>query len=475
MLLTITTTHQPASDLGYLLHKHPDIHQEFQLSFGKAHVFYPENNHIRCTAALLLDIDPLNLVKSFRGRGGPRMLEHYINDRPYVASSFMSVAISRVLGSALHGRSKDRPELCNTAIPLEINITSVPVRGGETFLENIFLPLGYELLTKQHLLDDMHPEWGLSHYYTITLKGNARLQEVLSHLYVLIPVLDKEKHYYVSEDEVQKLLKHGEGWLKEHPRREVIVNRYLKFQRRLTRIADTSFSSVEDEVSNRVDNDTEEQLEKPIYLNQKRYKTVINLLKEKGVNRIVDLGCGEGKFLRELLKVEQFSEIVGIDVSSQALHYAEKKLKLDDLADNIRARIKLLHGSLIYRDSRISGYDAACCLEVIEHMELDRLDAFEKALFYFAKPNLVIITTPNKEYNTNFSNLADGKYRHSDHRFEWSRLEFQNWLEMVCKKYQFTYEIFGIGDIDEKHGAPTQGALFYRTAAGVPRCIPSGL
>lgn len=461
MLLTITSTHHPASDLGYLLHKHPDKHQEFPLSFGKAHVFYPENRDDRCTAALLLDIDPLGLVKSFRGRNGPRMLEHYINDRPYVASSFMSVAIAQVFGSALNGRSKGRQELCDTPIPLEVRITSVPVRGGEAILDNLFSPLGYELTITQHDLDETHPEWGLSHYFDITLKCHGRLQDVLSHLYVLIPVLDREKHYYVSEDEVQKLLKHGEGWLKEHPSSDLIINRYLKFQRSLTRIADTALSPVEDGNSTiETDSDVEEQLEKPINLNQNRYKTVINLLKEKGSKRVLDLGCGEGKFLRELLKVKQFSEIVGIDVSSQALNYAEQRLKLSNLPDHMRNRIKLLHGSLIYKDSRIVDYDAACCLEVIEHMELDRLDAFERVLFGHVQPRLAIITTPNQEYNANFPNLENGKYRHPDHRFEWTRQEFLNWVEAICDKYDYAFEIFGIGELDETLGTPTQGALF---------------
>src|SRR6476659_9411270 len=127
MLLTITTTHQPATDLGYLLHKNPERLHSFELSFGKAHVFYPEAAPDRCTAALLLDVDPVGLVRNRKGPSGEGgTLDQYVNDRPYVASSFLSVAIARVLGSALAGRSKGRPELTEVRMPLEAKISVLP-------------------------------------------------------------------------------------------------------------------------------------------------------------------------------------------------------------------------------------------------------------------------------------------------------------------------------------------------------------
>jgi len=139
MLLTITTDHSPATDLGYLLHKHPGRMQSFDMSFGKAQVFYPTANNERCTACLLLDVDAVGLARA-RGRDQRSLLSHYVNDRPYAASSFMSVAISQVFGSALQGRCKDRPELVETPIPLMARIDVLPVRGGEAFLQNVFSP-----------------------------------------------------------------------------------------------------------------------------------------------------------------------------------------------------------------------------------------------------------------------------------------------------------------------------------------------
>src|SRR5215831_14150504 len=117
MLLTVTTTHRPASDLSFLLHKHPGRCQSFDLSFGKAHVFYPEAHEERCTACLLLDVDPVGLARGSHGKNNAELAQ-YVNDRPYTASSFLSVAIAQVFGSALQGRSKDRPELAGTPLPL---------------------------------------------------------------------------------------------------------------------------------------------------------------------------------------------------------------------------------------------------------------------------------------------------------------------------------------------------------------------
>ena len=200
MLLTISTAHRPATDLGYLLHKHPARFQGHDLSFGKAHVFYPEATDEGCTACLLLDVDPVGLV---RGKGGEDgLLDQYVNDRPYAASSFLSVAISRVYGSALQGRCVDRPELVKTPIPLTARLDVLPVRGGEGFLRAVFEPLGYEVRAERHPLDDRFPEWGEGPYYSVTVGKTTTLSDLLTHLYVLVPVFDNRKHYFVGDDEL---------------------------------------------------------------------------------------------------------------------------------------------------------------------------------------------------------------------------------------------------------------------------------
>ena len=468
MLLTITTTHQPATDLGFLLHKNPARAQTFDLTFGKAHVVYPEASAERCTAALVLDVDPVGLVRGRRGpEGDGRLLTQYVNDRPYVASSFLSVAIAEVFGTAMSGRSKDRPELTELAIPLEVRLAVVPCRGGETFLRRLFEPLGYIVAASAQPLDPTVPEWGDSRYYTVTLTGERRLSELLSHLYVLIPVLDDEKHYWVGDDEVDKLLRHGEGWLATHPECEIITRRYLKHQHSLVRDAIarivTEETSDEEEQTPAARDAEEGALERTLSLNEQRLASVLGALRASGATSVVDLGCGEGKLLRQLLDDRQFTRIVGMDVSYRALETAMDRLKLDRMPPKQRERIELIHGSLLYRDQRLAGFDAASVVEVIEHLDPPRLSAFERVAFERARPATVIITTPNAEYNVRWESLPAGKFRHRDHRFEWTREQFQQWGTAIADRFGYAVRFAPIGPVDADVGSPTQMGIFTRS------------
>jgi 3' terminal RNA ribose 2'-O-methyltransferase Hen1 len=466
MLLTLTTTYQPATDLGYLLHKSPFRVHSFEQVFGKAHVFYPETSPERCTAAVLLEIDPIGLVRNRRGPSGEAYaLEQYVNDRPYAASSFLSAAIARIFGTAMTGRSKERQDLADTPLPLETRITVLPCRGGENLLRRLFEPLGYEVDASRHPLDEKFPEWGESAYFTVTLKAIIRLSGLLTHLYVLIPVLDDDKHYWVGDAEVEKLLRHGEGWLREHPERELITNRYLKHQKRLAREAMSRLIGEEEPSADEVAETharEEEAIEKAISLADQRIGAVLAALRSSGARRVLDLGCGEGRLLRELLKDKAFSEIVGMDVSHRALEIASQKLRLEDLPTIQKERIRLIHGSLTYRDNRLAGYDAATVVEVIEHQDPPRLAAFERVLFEFARPQTVVVTTPNVEYNVNFETLPAGKMRHKDHRFEWSRAQFQSWAGAILARFSYSARFLPIGPEDPVAGSPTQMAIFTR-------------
>jgi 3' terminal RNA ribose 2'-O-methyltransferase Hen1 len=460
MLLTITTTHRPATDLGYLLHKNPAAAQTFPLSFGRAHVFYPEATAERCTAALLLDVDAVGLVRGRGPEGEGFALRQYVNDRPYVASSFLSVAIAQVFGSALGGRSKDRPELAGQAIPLCARLAVLPCRGGETFLRKLFEPLGHAVAVRRHALDDRFPEWGESPYYTVELSAQCRLRDLLTHLYVLVPVLDDDKHYWVGDDEVEKLLRHGEGWLADHPEREQIARRYLKHQRGLTRAALARLVVEEEDDDAEPVAAEEEQLEERVSLNEQRLGAVVACLRAAGARRVLDLGCGEGKLLRELLKEAAFEEIVGVDVSCRALEVAAERLNLDRLPPKQRQRLRLFQGSLTYRDRRLAGYEAAAVVEVIEHLDPHRLAAFERALFESARPATVVLTTPNAEYNVNFETLPAGAFRHRDHRFEWTRAEFRAWAEGVAGRFGYAVRFAPVGPEDAELGPPTQMGVF---------------
>lgn len=459
MLLTISTTHSPATDLGFLLHKHPEKLQSFDVAFGQAHVFYPEAFSERCTVCLLLEIDSVGLVRrQYRRSRDSFSLAEYVNDRPYVASSFMSVAIAKVFGTALSGKCKDRPELVKTAIPLTVKLPTLPCSGGESFLRKLFEPLGYRVDAHRYGLDSQFPEWGESRYYSVTLEKTCRLSDLLSHLYVLIPVLDDEKHYWVADAEIEKLLKHGEGWLSEHPEQEQIVSRYLKHQRKLTQHVLSHFGDTSEEEIDVIQE--EEKIEKRIGLNELRLTKAVEVMKESGAKRVLDLGCGEGKLLPKLIADKQFEEIVGMDVSHQSLKIAHQRLRLDRLPDKQKERITLMQGSLCYRDDRLQGFDSAAVIEVIEHLDVARLSSFERVMFEYARPQIVVLTTPNVEYNVKFENLPVGRLRHRDHRFEWTREEFESWCSKVCDRFGYSVKFYPIGETDENVGAPTQMAVF---------------
>lgn len=456
MLLTLTTTHRPATDLGYLLHKHPDKLQSFKLNFGTARVFYPEANAERCTAALLVDLDPITLV-----RGKQALLQDYVNDRPYAASSLLSVALAQVFGSALAGRCKERGELAQRAMPLRAHLPVVPCHGSEALLHELFEPLGYRLTLEHRPLDPQFPVWGDSRYFALTLEAECRLRDLLNHLYVLIPVLDNDKHYWVGDDEVDKLLRHGGAWLAEHPQKERISARYLKHRRSLVRDALARLS--EDAPPDDAAQDQAEALaEKPLSLDEQRLGSVLAVLKSRRAQRILDLGCGEGRLLKTLLKDSDAAEILGVDISPAALERAADRLRLERLPPMQQARVKLIQGSLTYRDRRLSGYDAAAVLEVVEHLEADRLDAFTRTVFQYAAPASVIVTTPNREYNVLFENLPAGKLRHADHRFEWTRAEFEAWAGDTARHFEYKVSFLPVGEVHPQYGPPTQMAVFDR-------------
>jgi 3' terminal RNA ribose 2'-O-methyltransferase Hen1 len=479
VFLTITTTgtpERPATDLGFLLHKHPEKAQTFSTSYGTAHVLYPEADAQRCTAALLLEVDAVALVRrgKGKGRGGApdAALAQYVNDRPYAASSLLAVALSRVFSSAMKGVCTARPELPAEPRPLRIEVPVLPARGGPALVRRLFEPLGWAVTAEPVPLDTEFPQWGDSRYVRLELESADRtLAEALRHLYVLLPVLDDAKHYWVSSDEVDKLLRAGEGWLPGHPEQKLITSRYLSRRWSLTRqaterlelvrLAEADDSEVE-EIDNAVEAETETE-ERPTPLAVQRREAITAALKASGAARVLDLGCGQGQLVQALLKDPAFTEIVGLDVSVRALTIASRRLKLDRMGERQAARVKLLQGSLAYTDNRLKGYDAAVLSEVIEHLDLPRLPALEYAVFGAARPRTVLVTTPNVEYNVRWESLPAGHVRHGDHRFEWTRAEFRAWAEAVAERHGYGAEFISVGPDDPEVGPPTQMAVFTLT------------
>lgn len=457
MLLTITYEGKNTQELGFLLHKNPERAQQFELSFGKAYVFYPEVSDARTTAALLLDIDPLDLARGKTGSKDGGLFD-YVNDRPYASTSFMSTAIIRVFSTAVSGRCDKRPELVKTPLQLTARLASLKDSGDEKLAKELFEPLGYTVKTERTILDDSFPEWGGSPYIGLEISGTVRLSELLNHLYVLIPVFDKQKHYYTSEDEINKLLDHGEGWLSDHPYKEKITRRYFDQRRSYARKALDVL--LENDITEDSRENAAEEKTAHTPLNTLRMETVKNAVLASGASTVIDLGCGECRLTSLLLNEQQIKKITACDVMVSTLEKAAQKLHLDRMQPYRRDKLTLMQASLTYRDRRFEGFDCACVIEVIEHIEPARIPAFERSVFEFAAPKTVILTTPNREYNAKYEHMQENTLRHGDHRFEWTRSEFRQWTDHICEKFGYTCEISGIGDTDEKLGSPTQMGVF---------------
>ncbi|MFD4210250.1 3' terminal RNA ribose 2'-O-methyltransferase Hen1 [Micromonospora tulbaghiae] len=471
MLLTLTTTHRPATDLGHLLVKHPDRMQSFDLPAGAAHVFYPEADEARCTAALLVEVDPLKLGGGRKNRAPEGFaLGQYVNDRPYAASSLLSSALAKVFRSALRGESRDRPELAASAIPLAVRVPVLRCRGGAELAVRIFAPLGWTVTADPIPLDETFPEWGDSRYVDLTLTGTLRLADALNHLYVLLPVLDDAKHYWVAPDEVDKLLRAGAGWLAGHPERGLITRRYLAHRRalageamaRLTELRLADEPAADDSIEPTTGEAAAVEDVRRASLAVRRREAVLAALRDSGASRVLDLGCGGGALLTALVADRRFTEVVGVDVSDRSLGLAARRLRLDRLPERQRDRIRLRQSALTYRDDRLRGYDAAVLMEVVEHLDPPRLPALEDAVFGHARPGTVVVTTPNVEYNVRYEGLGPGRFRHADHRFEWTRAEFAAWVERVAAAHGYTAVLGGVGDDDPEVGTPTQMAVLTR-------------
>ena len=471
MLITLTCYAPNAAELGFLLGKHPASVFERDFSAGKVWAFYPEVADDHLTIACLTEIDPVGLV---RGPAATALLEQYVNDRPYVASSLTSVALKTAFATAMSGRSQSHPERVTEKVRWEATLPVVACDGGDNLIRRLFTPLGYEVATTRLPLDAHFPAWGQADLYSVRLEGMQTVQDMFTHLYLLLPVLDNNKHYYVDTDETDKLIAHGGAWLAGHPERELIARRYLRYKRPLITSVLERLAEVEDEVANSVEEPEDaEAAEAPetkpkdaeIGLHAQRLNAVMEAIREVGAHTLADLGCGEGRLLALALKEPTLKRILGIDVSSQALAIARRRLRLDRLPAAQLERISIEQGSLLYRDRRLEGFDVAAMVEVIEHLDPPRLSAMERVIFEHARPRRVVVTTPNREYNVQWEPVGTKKLRHQDHRFEWTRAECQAWAERVAATYRYRVSRQELGPAEPEIGAPSQLVIFDRLDA----------
>lgn len=425
-------------------------------------MLWPEATAERSTVALVLEVDPIALVRGKGNRGADGFsLSQYVNDRPYAASSMLSVALGKVFRTAMTGRCDARPDLVGRPVPLEVHVPALPSRGGTTLVERLFAPLGWTVKATPIALDPQVPSWGDSPYVNLRLSGTLRVADALTQLYVLMPVLDDSKHYWVSTDEVDKLMRAGGSWLAAHPERDLITRRYLGHHRALVQSAVSRLAEVDDTEPEVLDNAAAEGTEeRSTPLAQLRRAAVIAALRAEGASTVVDLGCGEGALLRELVPDPTFSKVLGVDVSHRALELAARRLYLERMPDTQRARLELIQSSATYRDGRLAGYDAVVLMEVIEHVDPPRLPALERNVFAHARPTTVLVTTPNAEHNVRYPLLAPGAMRHRDHRFEWTREQLRAWAETTATTYGYIVRHLPVGADDPEVGPPTQLAVF---------------
>lgn len=463
MFLSIEAQISPGQDLGYLLHKHPDHYYQGKSPVGQVHILYPEVTATTAQVLLLLEVDPVAGVRQKRGH--TLGMDQYVNDRPFVAGSLLSVALAQHLASALNGHSRERPERVQAAIPLKLTLSAVASRGGPELFKTLFEPLGYRWQIQRHPYAEGLAEHDMeSPYYTLVLEHCLPLQRALQHLYILLPVLDRYKHYYYNQAEVDKLLRHGEGWLATHPAYKTITYRYLSHRPSLAQEALAQLAPELLDENETVTAAGEAQLEAPLSLNKQRISQVIEdvnhwQIQDPSVKRLVDLGCGEGQILQALINESQISDIIGVDVSPHELERAERRLKLDRMPEYQQRRLTLYQSSALYVDERLMGADILILVEVIEHLETYQLERLSRVIFGELKARRLWISTPNREYNVLFSMPTD-TLRHHDHRFEWTRTEFSQWCQTQATRYGYQVRFGGIGPEDETHGQPTQYAKF---------------
>lgn len=466
MLLTITTTHQPATDMGYLLGKHPNRCQTFDFPWAKAHVFYPEASHERCTIALAVELLTHKLNPNNRGTAHSRQ-EHFVNDRAYAATSHLALVINQLFSQAYASQNKDKPELSNTPLPLEVWLPTVPRGRHPDTASQLFEPLGYTVAAKPLPLDQKKPDSGYSRHIDLTLSHTITMAEMLRHLYVLLPTMDGGKHHYIEQDDVEKLMRFGEGWLSTHPKRDMIVNSSMNekrsFANKVVAMLDEQNQAQEQPDENSPQETRHERqeahVERGIGLNKMRRDAVLKAVKDSSPNSVIDLGCGEGTLTLALLQENPSFRVTAMDVSTRAMSTLERRA--GRLTPAQKDRLKTFHGSLSYRDRRLADHDTAVAMEVVEHIDEEKLSSFEDTVLAGARPKTLIVTTPNREYNAVFG-MEPGTRRHRDHRFEWDRQEFKKWANDSAAAHGYSVAILPIGPVDPSMGPPSQMAVFTR-------------
>ena len=445
MQLTIRATGENVKVISYLLAKNPNNVYERNHKGHLVRLFYSECSETELDVTIFVTPDSLELKQN---GSYTYDITHYINDREFAVSSIFCSFIRPALGTALNGQPKEEyKEWVNHCFPFEFQFGPVSSTLSNEEIRALFEPLGYETtISRAETNYSFHLKQKSTARF-ISLKGSTTLQHGLRQLFVLIPVLDNYKHYYIDEKEIEKIERYGEGWLENHPLKSFILRQALRFKEVYSIVQKTE--------------ESEESKEKTvkIRLNDLRYEKIIEMV--KGIEprrRIVDFGSGEGKLSLRLGFVDGVQEVLAVEPSETAALQAIERFEKVRHQEGFVMPTPLW-GSLFYYDERLKNKDIMILCEVIEHIDAYRLPKMMDTILNEYQPKVLIITTPNQEYNAVY-NLGE-QIRHHDHRFEWTREEFQTWcVDRNNGNYELAF--IGIGEMHEQYGCPTQMCVFSR-------------
>jgi len=424
MQLSIYTKNPHARAISHLLAKNPATVYERQVKGHAVRFVYHKMTDDELYASIFVTPDSLALVKDNEAFD----ITHYINDREFAVSTIFLSLIRSALGTALNGKPKEEYiQFAAMDFPFTFEFGPISSRLTDEEIRNIWEPLGYEV-TINTMTDAKRARF-------LTLTNTITLKKALQQIFILIPVMDDYKHYFIDEAERERLENYGEGWLETHPMREFIYKKALRFKQ--------LYMSEEE---------NEQKVNKPS-LNTRRYETIADAVTALKPKTVIDMGAGEGKLSMLLAQIDSITNLYSVDPSNHALARMQKRF-----ADQQFAAAPIIKwGSLYYEDKEFTEADVFILCEVIEHIDEERLPQIMHLITQNYTPKHLIITTPNAEYNTVYELEV---MRHDDHRFEWDRKQFEAWCKAVAPNYDLQFE--GIGSVHEQYGAPTQMCIMTR-------------
>ena len=454
MQLSIKAMGEEAKFLSFLLAKNPQNLYDRNEKEAQVRMTYTTFEDNEVEAVLFVTPDPVELVKNSPATYD---ITQYINDREFVVSSLFVSYIRSALGTALNGKPKEA-YLKWVDHPFNLTIGFGPVASDlpDAVIISLFEALGFKTEIEREKIEYAFDLKARSSARFITIQGKATLQNTLRQIFILIPVLDNYKHYYIDEKEIEKLQRFGEGWLENHPQKELIIKRSLRFRELIEQVYPVNI----DRKQAQLDLDHPDEPQAVVRLNELRYQKIIDLVMSLDTREtIVDYGAGEGKLSVRLGSIPGVKEILAVEpTAKEQLRAIERFQKAGRNEDFVTPAP--LWGSLFYYDNRMKGKDVFILCEVIEHIEEYRLAAAMDTIFGHYQPKVIIITTPNSEYNEVYQ--MEETIRHKDHRFEWTTAQFQDWCALWQSKYQYSVEHIGIGEEVQGYGQPTQLAIFRR-------------